>query len=120
MQPLALTSATRRGARRQQQERATVADAGPCAPASDPHANTQLAQSMPRRPVREAPLRVPGTPRGVHLANVGRAIAHVAPPGPQYGEGLRHSRRLLRRHTAISTMTCITRILLLSVAARQW
>lgn len=81
MQPLALTSATRRGARRQQQERATVADAGPCAPASDPHANTQLAQSMPRRPVREAPLRVPGTPRGVHLANVGRAIAHVGAAG---------------------------------------
>lgn len=64
MRPLALTSVTRRGARREQQEGATVADAGPPAPANDPHANTQLAQSLPRRP------------------------------------------------TAISTMTCITRILL--------
>ncbi|MBV6850115.1 type III secretion system effector XopAV [Xanthomonas euvesicatoria] len=81
MRPLALTSATRRGARREQQEGATVADAGPSAPASDPHANTQLAQSLPRRPVREAPLRAPGAPRGVHLANMGRAIAHVGAAG---------------------------------------
>ncbi|MBO9746068.1 hypothetical protein J7431_01940 [Xanthomonas phaseoli pv. dieffenbachiae] len=81
MQPLALTSATRRGARREQQEDATVADAGPSAPASDPHANTQLAQSLPRRPVREAPLRAPGTPRGVHLANLGRTMAYVGAAG---------------------------------------
>lgn len=81
MQPLALTSATRRGARREQQEGATVADAGPSAPASDPHANTQLAQSLPRRPVREASLRAPGTPRGVHLANVGRSITYAGAAG---------------------------------------
>lgn len=81
MRPLALTSVTRRGARREQQEGATVADAGPSAPAGDPHANTQLAQSLPRRPVREAPLRAPGAPRGVHLANMGRAIAHVGAAG---------------------------------------
>ncbi len=81
MRPLALTSATRRGVRREQQEGANVADAGPSAPASDPHANTQLAQSLPRRPVREAPLRAPGAPRGVHLANMGRAIAHVGAAG---------------------------------------
>ncbi|MDH4907169.1 type III secretion system effector XopAV [Xanthomonas axonopodis pv. ricini] len=81
MRPLALTSATRRGARREQQEGATVADAGPSAPASDPHANTQLAQSLPRRPVREAPLRPPGTPRGVPLVNLGRTMAHVGAAG---------------------------------------
>ncbi|MBD4098255.1 hypothetical protein GUH75_15135 [Xanthomonas citri pv. citri] len=81
MRPLALTSATRRGARREQQEGATVADAGPSAPASDPHANTQLAQNLPRRPVREAPLRAPGTPHGAHLANVGRSIAYVGAAG---------------------------------------
>ncbi|UXA55357.1 hypothetical protein M0D45_17200 [Xanthomonas prunicola] len=81
MQPLALTSATRRGARREQQEGTTVADAGPSAPASDPHANTQLAQSLPRRPVPEARLMAPGTPRGVHLANAGRSIAYVGAAG---------------------------------------
>lgn len=81
MRPLALTSATRRGARREQQEGATVADAGPSAPASDPHANTQLAQSLPRRPVREARLRAPGTPRGVPLANLGRTMAQMGATG---------------------------------------
>ncbi|QTK48707.1 type III secretion system effector XopAV [Xanthomonas euvesicatoria] len=81
MRPLALTSATRRGARREQPENATVADAGPSAPAGDPHANTQLAQSLPRRPVREAPLRAPGSPRGVPLANLGRTMAHVGAAG---------------------------------------
>lgn len=81
MRPLALTSATRRGARREQQEGATVADAGRPAPASDPHANTQLAQSLPRRPVREARLRAPGTPRGVHLVNLGRTMANLGAAG---------------------------------------
>ncbi|MBV6806826.1 type III secretion system effector XopAV [Xanthomonas euvesicatoria] len=81
MRPSALTSATRRGARREQPENATVADAGPSAPAGDPHANTQLAQSLPRRPVREAPLRAPGSPRGVPLANLGRTMAHVGAAG---------------------------------------
>lgn len=81
MRPLALTSVTRRGARREQQEGATVADAGPPAPANDPHANTQLAQSLPRRPVREARLRAPGTPRGVPLVNLGRTMANLGAVG---------------------------------------
>ncbi|MDO7951001.1 type III secretion system effector XopAV [Xanthomonas euvesicatoria pv. eucalypti] len=81
MRPLALTSVTRRGARREQQEGATVADAGPPAPANDPHANTQLAQSLPRRLVREARLRAPGTPRGVPLVNLGRTMAHLGAVG---------------------------------------
>ncbi|PPV04875.1 type III secretion system effector XopAV [Xanthomonas bromi] len=81
MQPLALTSVTRRGARREQQDGTTVADAGPSASNSDPHANTQLVQSLPRRIIREAPLRPPRTPGGVHLANAGRAVAYLGAAG---------------------------------------
>ncbi|AZR25881.1 hypothetical protein NX80_004595 [Xanthomonas vasicola pv. arecae] len=77
MQPLALTSVTRRGARREQQEGATVADAGPSAPASDPHANTQLVQELRRLPMREAPLRAARTPPGVRIARFGRLAAHI-------------------------------------------
>lgn len=77
MQPLALTSVTRRGARREQQEGATVADAGPSAPASDPHANTQLVQELRRLPMREAPLRAARTPPGVRIARFGRLAAYI-------------------------------------------
>lgn len=60
MRPVAMTTAVHRGARQAQEERGAESDAGPSARVHDPHANTQLAQALPRRPVREAPLRPAG------------------------------------------------------------
>ncbi len=76
MHPVAMTTAVRRGARQGQEERAAESDAGPCARVHDPHANPQLAQALPRRPVREAPL------------GPARAFAHGAQPQEQ-AAGLR-------------------------------
>ncbi|UKE71345.1 hypothetical protein K8O61_10685 [Xanthomonas cerealis pv. cerealis] len=71
-----MTSATRRVARHTQDGVATTEhEASSSARAQDPHTNTQLVQSLPRRPVREAPLRAPDT-AGVRMANVVRSTAN--------------------------------------------
>lgn len=84
MRPGTLTSATRRVARHTQDGVATEPEASSSAPAQDPHANTQLVQSLPRRPVREAPLR-DAQPHeqaaGVRVANVVRVTANKLAQG---------------------------------------
>lgn len=69
MRPVAMMMAVRSGARQDQEKRVAESDAGPSARVHDPHANPQLAQALPRRPVREAPIRPAGA-----------AVARVAQP----------------------------------------
>ncbi|AZR24764.1 type III secretion system effector XopAV [Xanthomonas vasicola] len=84
-----MTTAVRRGAKQSQEDRVAASDAGPSARFHDPHANTQLVQSLPRRVVREAPLRPAGEAAaqgaqpqeqaaGVRVANVVRELADSA------------------------------------------
>ncbi|AZR28894.1 type III secretion system effector XopAV [Xanthomonas vasicola] len=84
-----MTTAVRRGAKQSQEDRVAASDAGPSARFHDPHANTQLAQSLPRRVVREAPLRPAGRAAaqgaqpqeqaaGVRVANAVRELADSA------------------------------------------
>ncbi len=60
MRPVAMTTAVRRGERQDQEKRVAESGAGPSARVHDPHANPQLVQALPRRPVREAPIRPAG------------------------------------------------------------
>ncbi|QEO98689.1 hypothetical protein XOCgx_3700 [Xanthomonas oryzae pv. oryzicola] len=69
MRPVAMTTAVRRGERQDQEKRVAESGAGPSARVHDPHANPQLVQALPRRPVREAPIRP-----------AGQAVAQVAQP----------------------------------------
>ncbi|QDI03113.1 hypothetical protein E4A48_04860 [Xanthomonas cerealis pv. cerealis] len=89
MRPGTLTSATHRVASHTQEGVATEPEASSSARAQDPHANTQLVQSLPRRPVREAPLRAPDT-AGVRVANVVRSTADtlVSGSGHLFGAAL--------------------------------
>lgn len=59
MRPVAMTTAVRRGERQDQEKRVAESGAGPSARVHDPHANPQLVQALPRRPVREAPISRP-------------------------------------------------------------
>lgn len=69
MRPVAMTTAVRRGERQDQEKRVAESGAGPSARVHDPHVNPQLVQALPRRPVREAPIRP-----------AGQAVAHVVQP----------------------------------------
>ncbi|WP_273676157.1 type III secretion system effector XopAV [Xanthomonas campestris] len=77
MRPVNLTSATRRGARHDQQDMPAERGVGASSERTDPDENTQLTENLRRPPVREARLREPNVPIGVQIANVGRQVAHA-------------------------------------------
>lgn len=77
MRPVNLTSATRRGARHDQQDMPAERGVGTSSQRKDPDDNTQLTENLRRPPVREARLREPNVPIGVQVANVGRQAARV-------------------------------------------
>ncbi|MCC4618001.1 hypothetical protein LL972_18715 [Xanthomonas campestris pv. asclepiadis] len=78
MRPVNLTSATQRGARRDQDSVPTWHAEGLSSQQGDPHVNPQLTQNLrPRPPVRHAELvRNPHTPIGVRIANIGMQAAN--------------------------------------------
>ncbi|MFA1039869.1 type III secretion system effector XopAV [Xanthomonas fragariae] len=80
MRPMPLTSATRRPVRQDHKDVLAEAGVGSTSQADAPQVNTQLAQRLPRPPVRAARLREPGEPNrriGVRIASLGLQAAGV-------------------------------------------